>query len=398
MREKGINQDNVQQINRTLVIRWLRKKGVCSRAELAQLTRLQPATITNIINEFQQMGLVKEAGSIKEGRGRRAIGISLNSVDYSIIGIRLSRKYFLTGLFDLNGCEIVSRSCDISKEQTQEEIFEEVKREIDILIEENNSQVLGIGCAVPGPFLRKRKVALKTEFPDWENIHIKKELEKRYNIPVFVERDANVGALSCYWDLGAEPSQLLIYFSAGQGIGAGIVSDGVLLIGALGAAGEIGHMSINVNGPLCGCGNKGCLEKYCSSIALTHSLHKKIAEDNDTALYAGCSFTEIKKAVQQKDKLATEEYKKCCDYFAVGIVNIINILNPDTIVVGDEMASVEPDILLGAINAAAEEKIHPDIWENMKITICKEKNNTILRGASILAAEEMFKKPLGVIK
>lgn len=393
MQEKGVNQDNVQQMNRTLIIRLLRKKGSCSRAELARLTKLQPATITNIVNEFQQLGLVKESGTIKEGRGRNAIRVTLNASEYSIISIRLSRKYFYIGTFDLNGREQSSVCCPISGRDTQKKVLADIKAGVGKAINQvKKGQVIAIGCAVPGPFLRGGgRVALMTGFPDWKNVSINEELEREFELPVYVEHDANVGALSYYWDLGAETDQLLLYVAAGQGIGAGIVSDGSLLIGALGAAGEIGHMSINFDGPYCECGNKGCLEKYCSSIALTKAVNRKIEEDNYSILGKGCRFEEIKEAVRKGDKLAVSEYRKACDKLAVGIINLVNILNPHIIVIGDEMASVCPDLMQESIDRIVKPRIIPDIWDNMRIMIGNENNDKILQGASILATEEILK-------
>lgn len=393
---KGINQDIIQQMNRSLIIRLLRMKGVCSRAELSRLTKLRPATITNIINEFQQWGLVKEEGLINEGIGRKAIGITLNSSEYKVIALRLSRKYFLVGLFDLGGNQLESNKFKISKKDTPEVVFGEIKKQIRLLLANcSEGRVLAIGCAIPGPFLRKEgRVALLSEFPDWENIKIKDELEKEFGLPTYLEHDANVGALAYYWDMGVATNKSLVYFAAGQGIGAGIVSDGSLLVGSLGSAGEVGHMSIDYNGSLCECGNKGCLEKYCSSIALTKAINKKIDEDNYSILQKGCDFGEIAEAVKKGDKLAISEYKKACEMLAVGVVSIINILNPDIVVIGDEMSTVAPDILLESVYGILESRILPVILENMTVVVGKENTDKILAGASIVATEEILKTPL----
>jgi len=392
---KGINQDIIQQMNRVLIIRLMRMKGVCSRAELSRLTKLRPATITNIISEFQQWGLVREEGFINEGIGRKAIGITLNSLKYKVIALRLSRKYFLIGLFDLSGNELQSIKHKISKKDTPEIVFNEIKKQIHILLNNcHEGRVLAIGCAIPGPFLRKEgRVALLSEFPDWQNIKIKQELENEFGFPTYLEHDANAGALAYYWDMGVETNKSLVYFAAGQGIGAGIVSDGSLLVGALGSAGEVGHMCIDYNGAFCECGNKGCLEKYCSSIALTKAINRKLDEGNYSILSKGCDFGEIAEAVQKGDKLAVSEYRKACEMLAVGVVNIINILNPDIVVIGDEMSTVEPEILIESVNNVVKSRILPVILENMIIVVGKENTDKILTGASIVATEEILKTP-----
>ena len=103
MHESGINQDNAQKMNRELVLKLLRKHTVCTRTELARLTGLKPATITNIISEFQRLDIVREIGPVSEGKGRNAIQLALNPSVYSVAGIRLARKYLIVGAFDVRG-------------------------------------------------------------------------------------------------------------------------------------------------------------------------------------------------------------------------------------------------------------------------------------------------------
>lgn len=394
--DKGVNQDTLQELNRTLVLRLLKKKGVCSRADLARMTNLRPATISNIINEFQALGIVKEEGVINEGRGRNAIGVSF-TLEYKIIGVRISRRFFLTGLFDLNGNVLASNRTMILSSETPDMVFAKIQEEIKFLMEEcTTGKVLAIGCAIPGPFFRKEgRVGLMSGFmlSDWKHIRIKEELEEKFNIPVYLEHDANVGALAYYWDMDVEKDKSLVYLAAGQGIGAGIVNDGKLLIGALGTAGEIGHMSIDYNGIFCECGNRGCLEKYGSSIALTKIINRKIEEGNYSSLSKGCNFNEISLAVKKGDHLAVSEYKKACDTIAVGIVNICYMVNPNIIVIGDEMANVVPEILLKSIEEIAKPRVLSEIWENMNVVIRNEDDSQILLGASIVAVEEIIKKP-----
>lgn len=394
--DKGVNQDTLQELNRTLVLRLIKKKGICSRADLARMTNLRPATISNIINEFQELGIVKEEGVINEGRGRNAIGVSF-TLEYKIIAVRISRKFFLTGLFDLNGNVIASSRTMILSYETPDMVFAKIQEEVQHLIEEDiTGKVLAIGCAIPGPFYQKEgRVGLMSglTFSDWKHIRIKEELEEKFKIPVYLEHDANVGALAYYWDMDIERDKSLVYVAAGQGIGAGIINDGKLLVGALGTAGEIGHMSIDYDGIFCECGNRGCLEKYGSSIALTRIINWKIENGNYSTLAKGCNFNEIRLAVRQGDHLAVAEYKKACDAIAVGIVNLCYVVNPNIIVVGDEMANVETKILLKSIEEIAKPRVLSEIWENMNVIISNEDESKILLGASILAVEEIIKKP-----
>ena len=322
----GINQDNAQQMNRELVLRFLRKNGVCSRIELSKLTNLNPATITNIINDFQRIGIVAETGAISEGKGRSAIGLALNAARYSVIGIRLTRRCMLVGAFDICGEKIWAEEYTMEAQMSPKEVLRVMNDYVHRAIDEwAGREVVAIGCAVPGPFLRKEgRVALMTGAVNWQSINIKEELEQEFHLPVFMEHDANAGAIAYYWNYGAELSQSLVYLAVGQGVGAGIIDDGKLLVGKLGVAGEIGHMSIDYRGRYCECGSRGCLETYCSSIAFMKELKRKVKEGNYSTVNEGSTFAEIIQAVRDGDRLAVDEYKTACECLAAGVVNVIN--------------------------------------------------------------------------
>jgi predicted NBD/HSP70 family sugar kinase len=395
MKLKGVNQTAIQEMNRSLIIHLLWEYTLCSRATLAQLTGLRPATLSNVINSFIEWGIVKEEGLIDGKKGRRAIGIRLDTERYRILAIRLAKKYFSVGLFDISGKEIEHGTQFYDENiNTSQDVFDSIREEIRKRINKNTSgEILAMGFAIPGPFIRRDgRIAFMSEFAHWKNIFIKAELEAEFNIPVYVEHDAHVGAFAEYWHMSCNREIDLVYIAAGQGIGTGIITNGELYKGGLGSAGEIGHTCVEVNGPQCKCGSRGCLQKYCSSLALTAEVNRKINAGANSILHRNCSFEEILEAIQKKDPLAREEYIKCCEYLSIGIINIINLLNPHIIVVGDEMSQVDPDLLMSVITKNIENSILPEIRKFTKIMISP--TNSILTGACIYALEELFKTPV----
>jgi predicted NBD/HSP70 family sugar kinase len=157
-------------------------------------------------------------------------------------------------------------------------------------------KVVAIGIAIPGPFFRNRDSREEGfEFQDWPEIPIERLLKERFGVYVFVEHDANAGALGSYWQMNVGQEKMLVYFSAGQGIGAGFVNGGKLILGALGVAGEIGHMTVETNGILCKCGNYGCLEMYCSSTVLVNRVNKKLTKGNYSILKEGSDLIRLGK-------------------------------------------------------------------------------------------------------
>lgn len=390
MYDSGINQDNAQQMNRELVLRFLRKRGVCSRIELAKLTNLNPATITNIINDFQRIGVVEETGAISEGKGRSAMGLALSASKYSVIGIRLTRRCMLVGAFDISGKKIHSEEYNLVH-KTPQAVLDIMKTSVRKAIDKwAGREVVAIGCAVPGPFMRQEgRIAMMTSTVNWQSINIKQELKKEFELPIFMEHDANAGALAYYWNNGegSELNQSIVYLAVGEGVGGGIIDNGKLLMGKRGIAGEIGHMSIDAHGRYCECGNRGCLETYCSSISFTQEIKRKVQGGDYSIVKEDSTLAEITEAIRKGDRLSVDEYRYACDCLAAGVVNIINILDPDTIVLDDEFVSVNQEILRKSMENIIDQSILHLVNQKIELIIGDGTQETMLQGAAYVAVE-----------
>ncbi len=387
----GFNQESIQDLNRTLLINLLRKEGVCARAHLAQLSMLKQATVTNIINDFIDWGLVKEIGFLVGSKGRRSIGISINNDDFGVLGIRLARKDYTVGLFDLSGKLVESKRNEVPGSRMPREIFDEIKKEALLLVNsyKKKRKVIAVGMAIPGPYSVKRgRIELMTGVSGWNEIPIQEELADTLHIPVFIEQDANAGALAQYWHNEEDyKNNVLVYVADGQGVGAGIVENGGLLKGCIGVAGEIGHTSINYQGPRCSCGNYGCLENYCSSIAFTRRINEELKPEQPY------SFAEAAKLVVQGEEKAVELFLDSCDKLSFGIVNLINSFNPAVIVIGDEMAHIAPELMLKRVKEDVKERVLPEIYDNMDISTSVVRNDSMVHGAAIVAINDVFSNP-----
>ena len=222
----------------------------------------------------------------------------------------------------------------------------------------------------------------------WNEISIQEELTEDLQLPVFVEQDANAGALAQYWHKEEDyKNNVLVYIADGQGVGAGIISNGELLKGSIGVAGEIGHTSICFNGPKCACGNFGCLENYCSSIAFTKKVNEELKSEKEL------SFSETAKLVQDGNEKAVDIFMESCDNLSVGIVNVINSFNPAFIVIGDDMDHIAPDLMLERIKKDVEERVLPEIYANMDISMSVVSSDSMVHGAAIVAIMDIFSHP-----
>ena len=226
----------------------------------------------------------------------------------------------------------------------------------------NPSQLLGIGIAVAGIVDGDNgKVIFSPNLPDWHEIPLENIVQQRFRVPVYMGNDASIAALG-EWHFGLKRGvSNLIYVTISTGIGGGIIASGKLYTGACGAAGEIGHMIIDVNGPLCSCGNGGCWEALASGTALAREAAKQIAEGAETSIaeLTGGDISKIDArivflAAKQGDELAKELISRLGYYFGIGLVNLVNIFNPELILLGGGVAKMGNLLFQPAIKVVRE--------------------------------------------
>ena len=396
MDKQGKNQDDLQKLNRALVMRLIHKLGICSRAEVAKRSGLTKASITGITQQLIDAGVVKEVGLIDGIKGRRSIGLTLCLEHYLCIGIRLTRKDVRGGLFDVAGEIYADEQRLIPLNSTPEDAMALMKDIIEKLLQKGDGRkVLGIGLAVPGPVIYDEdKIAYMSAFPGWENISIKKELYEAFGIPVLLEHDAVCFALSEWWDRDSQNYRLMVCVLVGQGVGAGIVDGGRPVRGALGCAGEIGHMTLDIRGPRCDCGNYGCMEKYASTLALEKRMAEALKTRPEHPLYGRApGYREILKAVREGDELATELFTEAVTYLGYGIVNLINLLNPDIVVVTDSMAECD-ELMQKVLERTVESRVSGKILSRTKLVVKPSSEYLAMQAATSLIVDLFLSSPI----
>ena len=341
MKNLGTNQENIQIYNRTLILKSLQHLQHCSRVELAKITGLKQATVGHIINDFIDMGLVEETGSFSGNKGRRTIGICFSDKKYRVIGFRLTRRYYTIGIFTLD-CKETKKYVHVEiKNLSPEIILEEVCNYINLIINQNDKlKFLAVGVSVPGPYYKDSgEIALISAFPGWKNIKIRDVMQLQIDIPVIIEHDANAGVLAeSILSSDHDMYDTMVYVSAGQGIGAGIINNGELYTGSLGVAGEIGHTCVDINGAVCECGRRGCLDIYASTIALTREIRKKTG-------FEQLEFSDVLSMLKEGNKDAFEIFNSVMNYMGTGVINLIYNYNPKCIIIGDEMSAIGKPVL-----------------------------------------------------
>ena len=389
-----VNNSDMNEAHRSVIVKLLQQKELCTRAEIAKLTGLTQASITKIVSSLIDMGIVLEVGSVKGEGNRRAIGLRLNSEENRVIGIKFSRWLIEAGVFDISGKNYSRDSFEFDMNEDPAKVLSKLKSNIHEMLEKHKN-IVAVGMAVPGPYLRQEgHIAIVTRMSKWHDVDFVKEFKDEFSRPFFIEQDANSGAMAEWWFGNHEkPMESLAYMLVGEGVGSGIVENEKLILGKLGAASEVGHMSIDVNGKRCECGNYGCLEMYCSAPVMLQRAKQEMPEIFSKKHEGRTREHEmIFEAARQGNKKALALLKEMARYISYGCVNLINAYNPDIIVIGDLMAKAG-DLILEDIKNFTEERAIPELYEKTKIMISELEVDPTLYGAAAIATDRILRKP-----
>lgn len=379
---RGMNSMEMQKNNRILVFKTLQEKGMMTRAELAVELNLQKATITNIINEFFEMGIVEVNGETAAGRRGEKLNLKLDDIYTMSIGI--TRKDYQLAIFDLSGNMIKHSCCNFQKENGFRKIVENLKADaVKMANEYGNNRILGICLAVPGLFINRpeknEEIFMVSEFEELSQINVKAELEKALGRKVMIKHDAKLSAYAewrCAEEIkGQERGSLVVVLSRGFGIGTGCVVNGNIMNGHLGLAGEGGYMGINYNQAR---GNKGTFEYCAGSESAARYVKERLFEFPDTILNEKSTYLEVFDAYRKGDALATWAVHKVAWMLGYGIANIIYLINPDCIIIGPDYPDTKD--FVNKIREAIRNFVPAFVEENASIRYSKISQDSFLLG------------------
>ncbi len=298
------------------------------------------------------------------------------------IGIDLGGTTLSVGLVN-DQSQIVEKIETLSHcEQGADAVIIRISNTIDDLLQKTDSpdiDYIGLGC--PGILDRKTGTVIYSNNIKWQQIPICRKLQDRFNVPVYIENDANCAAVGEYFDGAGRGSRQMIMITFGTGIGGGIILDGKLYRGGHDNANIIGHISIDRNGKVCNCKRKGCWECYASTKALLRMAKEAgVFGDLPEQEIRGQVFFE---ALHRKEEHAIQVFDLYVDYVAEGIATLINILDPERIVIGGGI-SAQGEILLKPVREKVKQKIYFRNMETSEIICSMLGNDAAIIGAANL--------------
>lgn len=393
----GLNSEGMQRANRNLVFSILLEKKNVSRIELAKLTHLMRATISNIINEFLEAGIVREEGFQIEVNGRKTESLGLHVPNVVILSARLTREFFDVDAFSIAGELIYKRHHSVATDDDIMDIVAGIYADIDAMIAYVGLEnILGMCVGVPGPYVRGRhNVAIVTGFEQLGRIDIHKELEERYPFPVVTEHDSKLSALAEWKSLDpvvrAGENSLIAIQSIGIGIGSGMIINDRIFHGAVGIAGEIGHMGVNFNGPAQK-GQHGMFESYASTGSVRKYMLERMYEFPDTTLTDASDYAQIKDAYLRNDPLAVCAMDNLAWKLSYGLTNLIFVMNPSRIILSEDYPNCQS--FVDKVKVNLRQMVYPELLDTTTIQFSTLKMDSTILGGYYLVLDRMLKSDL----
>lgn len=389
---KKATRQHTKQHNARLVLKTIYDAGDVSRADLARMTGLTRATVSNIVAGYLDKGIVAETGVGPSIGGKPPILLSMVPNARQLICLDLGSEQFTGALVNLRGHFEKQISLPVNG-RTAQAALDLVYELVDQLLANVTAPVLGMALGSPGLIDADAGLVKQSVNLDWHDLPLQQLLADRYAFPVHIANDSHLAALAEY-SYGDDDTSNLVLIKMGQGIGSGIVLNGRIFYGEGFGAGEIGHVSVVADGELCTCGNVGCLETVASVRAMLRQAETAASQNPDSLLATDCPITWeiLRQACQQGDAIAQQIVAQAGDFLGLAVANLVGILNVNRIVIAGNVAQMG-DLFIGAVQSSMARRVLPKLAADTAVQYATTESNLVLLGASAL----ILSQGLGVI-
>jgi glucokinase-like ROK family protein len=392
-------------MNIALILECLRRDAPLSRAELAQITSLNKATVSSLVKELLDSNFVRETGIDSGDKGRPSIQLNLNPEAGCIIGAEIGVDFISVILTNFSAEVLWRRKESTTPLQGQEPILNrlvELLQEACLQAQAMGLRLLGIGLGVAGLVDSISGTLLFAPNLKWTNVPLRARLQRKFQVTVYVNNEATMAALGESYFGAARGSDFVLYVSSGVGLGGGIVLNRQVLPGASGFAGEVGHMTMDPHGPRCNCGNFGCWETFVSQWAVFRRIREAVEAGKISSLVAmtqgnldSLSFPIVIEAARTGDVVALSALEETGRYLGIGLANLINALNPQRVVFGG-ILSLGHEYLLPVIQEVVQQRALRWSRESAEIVIAAYGQDACVMGGVATVFHHVLAQPLEV--
>ncbi len=374
--EKKSSQQVIKSNNTNMILKLIHSNKSLSRAELKRMTGLAPTTVSTLVDELIASGIVKEKGVVNtKGSGRKAVSVEINPSGRYFAGVEIESEKVVIGIYDLKFQEVFYKETEIGD-------YDKILRFIVDSIENQQQELLGEICSVvigvSGIIDTKNNRVLLSTVMDIKDENFAYDIKAHFpNMDVTL---LNASSLIAYAEKEKRGVKDLITVDIGKGVGSGIIIDGRIYTGASGTAGEFGHISIDMNGELCKCGNRGCTEIYTNTHALRRRAAKILGEDR-------VSLERIYNEAINNNQGIIDLINEVAEVLSFAIVGLVNMMAPQIIIISGKITELG-EVFLVPLKKSVRKKCS---LRNTEIEFSSVAGNPVTLGGAQYAFEKMLK-------
>ncbi|GGZ60943.1 ROK family transcriptional regulator [Streptomyces subrutilus] len=376
------SQSSLHRANLERVVRAVRLAGSLTQAEIARATGLSAATVSNIVRELKDGGTVEVTDT--SAGGRRARSVSLSGDAGIVIGVDFGHTHLRVAVGNLAHRVLAEESEPLDVDASWTDGFDRAETLVGRLVADVGvglEKVIGVGLGVPGPIdVESGTLGSTAILPGWAGINPRQELSRRLGVPVYVDNDANLGALGeLVWGSGRGVKDLA-YIKVASGVGAGLVINGEIYRGPGGTAGEIGHITLDESGPVCRCGNRGCLETFAAARYVLPLLQGTHGPE--------LTMEQVVELARGGDPGCRRVITDVGRHIGSGVASLCNLLNPSRVVLGGSLADAG-ELVLAPIRESVGRYAIPSAARQLSVLTGSLGGRAEVLGALALVLSEM---------
>lgn len=386
---------DIRRANRSSVLRRIYLGQSISRQELSQLSGLSSASVTNVVTELIQEGIVIEAGVEASQGGRPRSILSINPRYGYFIGVEVGDTFTRIELFNLTLQKLAAAAYPaVLSENQPEQVVGYIQQGVKAVLAESSvtlENVVGIGVSVGGIVEHVEHEFAYLPSWGWRGVPLAALLVEGFHLPIYLENAAKVMAQAESLFGAGQGYEHLAVLLVATGIGAGILADGSLYRGAGNSAGEWGHMTIELDGRLCRCGSRGCLEAYAGAPGIIKSLRE--IEPQSALLHSNdqeSTLAAIVDAARGEDPAAMQALQDSVHYLGAGIANLVNLFNPQLILLGGWAGMQIGEYMLPQLRQCIEHYALKQPYSHTRIDLCQLGQDAVAMGAATLVLEQFL--------
>lgn len=382
VRLRSANRQLIRQINEAVILGLIHDRGPIARNVIADAANLSPATITGITGVLIERGLVFESEAGASTGGRPPVMLEINREAGCVAGVKLTESHIIAALTDLGGDPLLHTSVPLETDRTAANVARQVSEIIlDMRCQFPERRFYGAGIGLAGAIDRRAGICRFSPFLHWRVVPLRDLVETGIGAPVVIENDVSALTLAERWFGHGAGLTDFIVVTLGRGVGLGMVFDGRLYRGGRGAGGEFGHLPMDPDGPLCDCGNRGCLEAIVSVPAVTRQI--KTAFGSDLTLAAGVRLA------NEGDVDAIRIFATAGETLGRALAGIVNVLNPTRIIIGGEgVQTLAP--VLAPLRRALAAHCFEGLLHDLDLIVEPWGDEAWARGAAGLMLDDLF--------